>query len=389
MLTILRADDASKRDIPVHKDYDPDHIPKTPTIVTQIIPVRSLNVVQLVKNLQTLLPSNATISADESANSVILTDTQANIHRIAEIIAALDSVTSGNATIQVFPLKYADAKTLAQLIKDLFPSADTANQNGGGTRGGGFGRFRAMMGMMGGGGGPGGDTGGGDSNGHTPTAKVSAVSDDHSNSLVVSAPDELMPTIERLVNEVDKPVEDTTVAEIFHLKNADPTEMADMLTSLFPDDTNQSDASRQPVGFRGFPGFGGFGQQANNSSPSDRMKKMARVSAVPDRRTSSLIVTAGTNVMEQIRGIVEDLDKRSDRKMKPFAISLQNADPADVLPILQGLFPATTGTSASSSSYNQQNNYLQQRATTQLQNQNNQNSTSGFGTTGSGSRTGN
>ncbi len=59
----------------------------------------------------------------------------------------------------------------------------------GGGGGGGFGGFNPF-----GGGAPGGDAD--SNNGHTPTAKVSAVSDDHGNALVVSAPDSLIPTID-------------------------------------------------------------------------------------------------------------------------------------------------------------------------------------------------
>ena len=69
-----------------------------------------------------MLPRDTTIVANENANSLIMTDTHANIRRIAEIVATLDSVSSGVNTLQVFPLKYADAKTVADMLKELFPS---------------------------------------------------------------------------------------------------------------------------------------------------------------------------------------------------------------------------------------------------------------------------
>ena len=101
----------------------PTNIPKNTEIVTQIIPVRSLNAVALLKDLQPLLPAQTTLTANESGNALVMTDTQANIHRIVEIVRALDSVSSSSSTIIVFPLKFADAKSVASLIKDLFPSA--------------------------------------------------------------------------------------------------------------------------------------------------------------------------------------------------------------------------------------------------------------------------
>jgi general secretion pathway protein D len=390
-LTIIRTSDASKSDIPVNFGADPAQIPKNADIVTQILPVHSLNVVQLVKDLQPLEPSDTTITADDSANSLVITGTQTSIHRFAEIIKALDSVNSSAATVKVYPLKYADSKSVATLITTLFPSPDNANGRGGaspfgrfrgGGGGGGFGGFNPF-----GGGGGGGDNS--DNNGHTPTAKVSAVSDDHGNALVVSAPDSLIPTIDDLVRSVDTAVEDTTMMRVFHLKNADPSEMADLLTSLYPDDTGSTDASRQGPRFGGFGGFfgGGGGGRQTGDTPSDRMKKMAHVSAVADKRTSSLVVTCGTNIMNDIAMMIDDLDARNDHKMSVHIIPLVNADPVDVQTILQDIYPATStgGSSRPSSSLTSTSNPLLNRQTTLLQQQNNTATSSSFG---SGSSTG-
>jgi type II secretory pathway component GspD/PulD (secretin) len=389
-LTIIRTSDAKTSDIRVLYGADPAQIPKNAEIVTQIIPVHSLNVVQLVKDLQPLEPSDTTITADDAANSLVITGTQMSIHRFAEIIKALDSVNSSAATVKVYPLKYADSKSLATLITTLFPNPDNANGRGGaspfgrfrgGGGGGGFGGFNPF-----GGGAPGGDAD--SNNGHTPTAKVSAVSDDHGNALVVSAPDSLIPTIDDLVNSVDTPVEDTTMIKVFHLKNADPSEMADLLTSLYPDDTGSTDASRQQprFGFGGFFGGGGGGRQTGDT-PSDRMKKMSHVSAVADKRTSSLVVTAATNVMNDIANMIDDLDSRNDHKMSVHIIPLVNADPIDVQNILQDLYtaPSTSGSSRSGSSTSAStSNPLLNRQTTLLQQQNNTATSSSFGS-GSGS----
>jgi general secretion pathway protein D len=389
-LTIIRTADARFNNIPVIVNPDPATIPTTADIVTQIIPVHSLNVVQLVKDLDPLRPPDTTITADDSANSLVITGTQANIHRFAQIIAGLDSVNSSSATVKVYPLKYADSKALATLITSLFPTPDSQGGRGGGG-GGIFGRFRG-----GGGGGGfnpfGGGGGGGDdavNNGHTPTAKVTAVSDDHSNSLVVSVPDSLIATIDDLVAQVDTAVENSTIMKVFHLKNADPSEMADLLTSLYPDDTGSADASQTRFGFGGFP-FGNRGgrQQGSGNTESDRMKKMAHVSAVADKRTSSLVVTADTNVMDQIQVMIDDLDARNDRKMAVHIIPLDYADPIDVQTILQDIYPATSAAGGSSrigsSSASSTSNPLLNRANTLLQQQNNTSQSSAFGSGATG-----
>ena len=365
MLTIFPAADSRKRDVKVQVAKEPADIIKNSEIVTEIIPVRSLNVVQLAKDLSPMLDNPLT--AQESGNSLIMTDTQINVRRIVEIVKALDAVSSSVNQIRVFPLVYADAKTLATLIKDLFPSSDGGSR--GGSSGGGNTRFGRGGGTGGGGRGGGGGFpgapggfggmaalfggGGGDSSGSTPTTRVSAVADDHSNSLIVSAPDDLMALVEDVVKQVDVAVQDVTQVKVFKLKNADAVEMADLLTNLFPDDTNPNGASSQQFTFGGFGGGrGGFGGgrgatggrgAAGAAGSTDRMSKLGKVVAVPDRRTASVVVSASNILMPEIEKMVQNLDENPAKKMKVFAFSLENADPQDILQNLQEMYPAQPG----------------------------------------------
>jgi len=118
-LTIVSRDEAKKRNIPVKRGADSDAIPRTDQMVTQIIPVRHANITQLTANLQPLIGTYAEMTANESANSLVLTATEADVRRMTEIINALDDSISGTSTIQVFPLRFADAKELASAIKEL------------------------------------------------------------------------------------------------------------------------------------------------------------------------------------------------------------------------------------------------------------------------------
>jgi general secretion pathway protein D len=384
MLTITRSTEA-KYQSTVISQADPDLIPKNDSVVTDIISIHSLNAVQLVKDLESLRPSGCTLSANDSANSLVMTGPQGDIHHFVEIVKALDSVNNSSASIKVFPLKYADSKATAALIKDLYPDPNASRTGaGGGGQGGGFGRFRG-----GGGGGPGGGfaamfgggAGGGtdpSETGHTPTAKVNAVSDDHSNTLIVNAPDAIMPDIVELVKSVDLPVDDATEVKVFHLVNADASETADLLSSLFSDDTsNATDATRTPFRFGPFGGFGGQ-QQGNNSTQSDRAKRLSKVTAVADRRTSSLVVTSGKDLMPQIEALVNELDARKDRKITPHLIALNNADPVEVQAILQDLFPASSTSTKASSLNITPATPLYDRQKAQLQQQNST-TTSSFG----------
>jgi general secretion pathway protein D len=318
--------------------------------VTQIIPVKYASVSQLVPNLELLLPTTATLTPNESANSLILVATKTDIKRMLKIITALDTSIASVSSIRVIPLKYADAKDTATLISSLFTSQGSGQ--GGGNAAGGRGN---IFSMIAGGGGPFGGFGGGNAGGRgggnaggrgggsgggggAAAAKVVAVGDDRSNSLVVSAPADLLATIENMVKEIDQEVSDVTELRVFRLVNADPAETADQLATLFPDPTASNSGSQNNLPFfmRG-PGGGG-GRTTATAAGSDRMKKMGRVLAVPDPRSSSIIITASKTMMPQIADMIAELDAEKGRKEIVGFYDLQNADPSDVYNNLQDLF---------------------------------------------------
>ena len=396
-LNIVKLSDAKRENIPTVSGNNPELIPKDDRIVTQILPVRSINAAQAIKELGALKSENAEWTADDAGNAIIITDARANIRRMAEIIKALDTFSSSVNTVRVFPLKYEDAKTLAGVIKELFPSQDSRNSSSGGAGFGGFGGGpggEGPGGPPGFGGEPGGPGGGNgnasESNAQARTARINAVADEQSNSLLISAPDEAMSTIEGVIQSVDKPVQDITEVRLFHLKNADPVEMTDLLASLYPDDANTANGNSQQNQFGGGSPFGppgGFGQNDNSGQQSDRAKRIGRVNSVADRRTASVVVTAAKSLMPQIEETVAKLDANPARKMKVRVISLRNADPEDVAQIMNELLPASSSKSSSS----QQGSALSNRSQTLLQQQLQSASTSGFanssGSGASGSKT--
>lgn len=372
-LTIVSRDAAKRRDIPVKKGNDPAEIPKNDEIVTQIIPVYYINATQLTQNLESLLPAGAEMTSNEAGNALIITATQVGIRRMTEIVRALDSSSAGNNAIRVFALRYADAKELANVIKELFPAQPTTGGRGGGPfGGGGFPGF----------GGRGGNGGGGNNNAATATraaaSRVSAVADEHSNSLIINAPDDVMPDIEQLIASVDTNVQDVTELRVFRLRNADPVEMAELLAGLFPDEDDNQPAGRQVR-------FGGFrGGQNNGTATSEREKKKGKVIAVPDRRTSSVLVSAAHELMGQIEQMVMQLDTDNSRKQKVFVYDLDNADPTEVEQVLRSLFENQNTLNRNQQNRNQQQNSALNNRQTQNQNFNRGNTGTGFGGGGGG-----
>src|SRR5438477_5870610 len=217
-LTIMGREEAKKDIIPVISAIPtngPASMATGDEMVTQIVPIRYANATQMTKDLQPLLPGDASLTANESANALVLTDTQSDVKRMVEIVRALDTSISSIATVRVFPLKYADAKDLATAVKDLFQTPTQQNNNNPAARF--LARFNGGGPFGGGGGGGGGDQAdaSGNSEARTAASRVVAVADERSNALVVSAPDEFIPTIEHLVAELDVSATDITELRVF------------------------------------------------------------------------------------------------------------------------------------------------------------------------------
>ena len=365
ILKIVEKDKALIEDIPVKSGADPEDIPKKDVMVTQIIPIRFGNAGQLIENISELLPDYATISANDGSNAIILTDTQTNIRRIAEIVSALDTSISSISEIRVFPLVYADAKQLADVIKGLFQSSSSGSSRSSSSRGSSSGIAEMMRARFGGGssssrssGSSGRSSrsgGSGSSAALAAASRVVAISEERTNSLVVSAPSDVLPTIEQLVKEMDRTIEDVTEIQVFKLQNADAYEMAEVLTNLFSD-KDEIESSRG--GYR----FGSWGRSSSSRSRSsssgnstERMLQQKKVVAVADPRTNSVIVSATAELMKQIALMVERLDDNKAKRQKVYTYSLQNADVEGVSEILRNMFEQQNGNFNSSRNRNTSN----------------------------------
>ncbi len=335
-LTIVKREEAGKRNIPVKMGNNPEAIPKSDEMVTQVIPIRHTDATQLLETLTPLLPSYAVATANKSSNAIVLTDTQTNIRRMAEIVRALDTSISEISEVKVYSLVHAKAADVAKMITSLF---DTSTQTNQGNQGGGN-PFRQFFGR--GGGGPGGgDNQQGnnqDSAARQAAMRVQAVADERTNSLVVSAPSDILPLIDTLIDEIDKVSPPATEIRVFPLEHADSEEMAQVINSTF-EATNTAANSNQAQGRRFFgggpgmpPGFPGGGNNQQTTQSGTTVVK-----AVSDYRTNSVVVTAETTLMDQIAAMIAKLDSDPSKQQKVFVYKLKNADVESVAQIVQGL----------------------------------------------------
>jgi type II secretory pathway component GspD/PulD (secretin) len=319
---------------PVLTLNDATRIPVNNEIVTEILPVHSLNPVQLLKDLEPLIPPDDAVMANEAGNAIVMTACQKDIHRIAAIITALDSTAV--AEVNVFALNYADAKSVAAELKELFQSADSDVNRASArvTFGGRFGRSAS--------------DGGGDTKEKTAPTRPVFVADEQMNAVAASASPDVMPMIARVVGLFDKPGQDVTGVEIFPLQHADPDEVVEELSSLFASTpaTGSTEAAARPTSFQ-FGGPGMLPAVSRTATESSRLKRQATVMAVADRRTQSVIVAASENSMTQIRKIIDRLDSSEKGMMRLTVLPGNYADPERVLEVMKALFGGSASSATS------------------------------------------
>ena len=198
---------------------------------------------------------------------------------------------------------------------------------------------------------------GGAGNGAFQTASVvRVVADTTGNNLIVNAPDEIMKQIDALIDELDVPNEDTTVFQVFPLKNSDPTEMVSLITSLFPDPNSTANRGNNARGGGGFQLAGGGGRGGVAGGTSERALKMQKVVAVAELRTSSVIVSASSQMMRYVQGVIEEIDL-NPREAQEVAVLKLKGDVTSIQTVLQSLFGRNASTA------NTQNNPLVNRTT--------------------------
>ncbi|MBX3739323.1 MAG: hypothetical protein KF715_21725 [Candidatus Didemnitutus sp.] len=252
-LIVSSKEDAKKTNLPIRTGNDPAEIPETADMVMQIIPLRHIDATQAARDLGTLLPATATLTANQDSNSLVVTDTQINVKHVVEIVAALDGSIDSAATVRVFPLKNADPYEMAQLLTNLFGTTATPTANAAATPGGPGGFFARMAaaGGFGGGGNSGSRRNG--STGTGRTTPVVAVADPRTFSVVVTASKAQMGDVAAMIAQLDTSSGRKQRVFVYTLQNADVKQVETILKNLFQSNTTRTTANSNqadPLGTR-------------------------------------------------------------------------------------------------------------------------------------------
>lgn len=226
--------------------------------VTRTVRLRYAEAADLVDNiLKPLIPKTSHIAAYAPTNTLLISDSAANIDRLMKIIAEID--TRGTLDqLEIIPLQYASADDIAALCNDVI----TRSESGTPAR---RGRQTAAA---------------------QATSKV--LSYTRTNSLVVMASDEDLQLLRPLIARLDRqPSRDRAHINVYYLENADAETLAQTLSEI----VNQS-----------------AGAAAKNAAAPGTSLTERGITITADKPTNALIINATPEDYELIKDIIGRLD---------------------------------------------------------------------------------
>jgi len=255
-------------------------------IVTKIFALNFESANNLVPILRPLISPNNTINVSTSSNSLIITDYNENLGRIARIIAALDVASATD--LDIIPLHHALASDLAPLLVRLLESSGASS----------------------------GPPGSGPSSAGDGSFKTAVLAEPRSNALIVRAANPARLSLAKsLIRQLDQPASSGNGAAgniyVIPLKNADATKLAVTLRAAL-----QATSSASPIsaGLAGNAGFTPPGMPLSGSAATAPIAASAQPSTggqiQADPATNSLIITALEPQYRQLRAVIDKLDVR-------------------------------------------------------------------------------
>lgn len=208
-------------------------------------------------------------SADDYSNSVIVNAPTREQDQVADLIEEIDKQTDQPQKSQVIPLQFALATDLVTVVQNVL-IANMPRGRGGSTTG------QTPIDQRFGGGGGFGGFGGFGRNGASSLAAGNVVAESRTNSLIITATQENLDLITKVVKELDKPITFENSTFVITLENARADQMADVLNQSF----GSRNGTRSTTG-RSTTGQTGASARANTGNRSNTPATLGGGRSIP------------------------------------------------------------------------------------------------------------
>ncbi len=257
-------------------------VDKSEDVTLRTIPLKNVNASDLAKELSPLYQKGSgksphdtvDVSANDRSNSLIILSSEANFRAIEKLVVSLDTDDAMEKVTKTFVLKNADAQDVAKQLQDLNKDQDSSS------------RYPYYF-------------FGSSSSSSKASRKMSVVADRRRNCVIVQAPPSQMESLEKMIDELDEPVSDDSLApRIYPLKYVSAVDIEDVLNELFLKKTQQ----QRPYWY--------YDEQPDSTPDRDVGRLYGKVRITSEPYANAIIVTS--NSKENL-AVVEDVLRQLDR----------------------------------------------------------------------------
>jgi len=235
-------------------------------LVTRVYVLKYESAAQLVPVLRPLIAPNNIVVAYPASNTLVVTDYASNLKRIEQIINAIDQPSKNPPVI--IPIKRISAIELAQTINRLLQDGVSGAPGGADT-----------------------------------SQKFVLLADSRTNSLLLRSENiEKLDRVRELVEMLDVDTGTQGNMHVVYLKNAEAVKLAQTLRGVMSGDTSSLASAGASPALAGSPAAVSAGSAS--AAPSGGGMIQA------DATTNSLIITAPSNIYNNIRAVIDLLDVR-------------------------------------------------------------------------------
>ncbi len=288
-------------------------VEQTENVTLRVLPLQNVSAEDLVKEISPLYQKAGTkgakdrveITANTRSNSLIILSSAENFKAIQKLVSALDREEAQEKVMRAFILTNADAEDVAKQLDTLNDSQDNSS------------RYPYYIFGMGG-------------NAGGNRKKPSFVADRRRNAVIVQAPPTQMDGIEKLIQTLDAPITDNSIApKIFRLKFISAADVEDVLNELFLKKQQQRNY---------WDNYNPF-ERPPTTADSSGGKLYGKIRITSEPYSNSIIVTSNSpEGLDAVEAVLKELDSPSQAGETTLRVTLKFARATTVASDLNILF---------------------------------------------------
>ncbi len=261
-------------------------LPRDERFITRLHRLESVSAEDVTNILGKFSSKHGQITAYAPTNTLIITDTGANIRRMMRIVQEIDVSRTGTQ-MWIEPIHYANAVEIADRLNELFPA--TAGASSGGTKS------------------PAKKAAGGGSNtstvGKAGAARLTKIlPDERTNSIIIIATERAYLRILEMIRQLDVPLEGSGGIHVHYLQHGDAEEISQTLSSLVSGSSGAGGGARR----------GNRGGAANNNAAAAAGGSTAvfegDIKVTAHKPSNALVITSSLHDYAALKRVIDRLD---------------------------------------------------------------------------------